>query len=363
MEEQTKHTVMENKKSERVNIDIASIFRTLWSNKRRFLKVWVITFVLSCIWILPQPRYYTTEVSIAPESEDAGAAGGLASLASNFGFDIGSGSSDAIYPQLYPDLISSTEFITDLFDVHVTTLKGDVSTDYYDYLVSHQKKNLLTLPFSTALRWLKSLGEKQEDPIVGKDGKRFDPFHLTHNTTEVVKAVQSNISCVYSRTTSVVTITVTDQDPMVSALMADSIKAHLQNYITDYRTKKARLDVEHYQQMRDSAEVEYDKAMRAYSRFCDAHQNVILQSFQSERDKLENDLSTKQTMLASMEAQLQASKVKLQERTPAFTTLINATIPVKPAGPKRMIFVAAMLFLATLGTIVHVFRRELMEWF
>ena len=68
-------------------------------------------------------------------------------------------------------------------------------------------------------------------------------------------------------------------------------------------------------------------------------------------------------MLASMEAQLQASKVKLQERTPAFTTLINATIPVKPAGPKRMIFVAAMLFLATLGTIVHVFRRELMEWF
>ncbi len=330
MEEQTKHTVMENKKSERVNIDIASIFRTLWSNKRRFLKVWVITFVLSCIWILPQPRYYTTEVSIAPESEDAGAAGGLASLASNFGFDIGS---------------------------------GNVSTDYYDYLVSHQKKNLLTLPFSTALRWLKSLGEKQEDPIVGKDGKRFDPFHLTHNTTEVVKAVQSNISCVYSRTTSVVTITVTDQDPMVSALMADSIKAHLQNYITDYRTKKARLDVEHYQQMRDSAEVEYDKAMRAYSRFCDAHQNVILQSFQSERDKLENDLSTKQTMLASMEAQLQASKVKLQERTPAFTTLINATIPVKPAGPKRMIFVAAMLFLATLGTIVHVFRRELMEWF
>lgn len=363
MEEQTKHTVMENKKSERVNIDIASIFRTLWSNKRRFLKVWVITFVLSCIWILPQPRYYTTEVSIAPESNEPNVAGGLASLASNFGFDTGSGNSDAIFPQLYPDLIGSTEFITALFDVHVTTLKGDVSTDYYDYLVSHQKKNLLTLPFVVAYRWLKSLGKKPEEPIAGKDGKRFDPFHLTHSTTEIVKMVKSNISCVYSRTTSVVTITVTDQDAMVSALMADSIKAHLQNYITDYRTKKARLDVEHYQQMRDSAEMEYDKAMQAYSRYCDAHQNIILQSFQSERDKLENDLSIKQTMLTTMENQLQESRVRLQERTPAFTTLTNATIPVKPAGPKRMIFVAAMLFLATLGTIVHVFRRELMEWF
>lgn len=362
MEEQTKPTVMEKNKSERVNIDIASIIRTLWSNKRRFFKVWVITFILSCIWILPQPRYYTTEVSIAPESEDAGAAGGLASLASNFGLDIGAGKSDAIYPQLYPDLISSTEFITDLFDVQVTTLKGDVQTDYYDYLVSYQKENYLTLPFHAFMRWLKSLG-KEEEEIPGKNGKRFDPFHLTPNTTLVVKAVRDNIGCVYSRTTSVVTITVTDQDPMVSALMADSIKAHLQDYIIDYRTKKARLDVAHYQMMRDSAEVEYDKAMRAYSRYCDAHQNIILQSFQSERDKLENDLSSKQSMLTSMETQLQASKVRLQERTPAFTTLTNATVPVKPAGPKRMIFVAAMLFLVTLGTIVHIYRRELQEWF
>jgi hypothetical protein len=46
-----------------------------------------------------------------------------------------------------------------------------------------------------------------------------------------------------------------------------------------------------------------------------------------------------------------------------FTTLTNATVPVKPAGPKRMIFVAAMLFLATCGTLAHLFRQELKEWF
>ena len=90
---------------------------------------------------------------------------------------------------------------------------------------------------------------------------------------------------------------------------------------------------------------------------------VIVTPTRISSDKLENDLSIKQTMLTTMENQLQESRVRLQERTPAFTTLTNATIPVKPAGPKRMIFVAAMLFLATLGTIVHVFRRELMEWF
>ena len=44
-------------------------------------------------------------------------------------------------------------------------------------------------------------------------------------------------------------------------------------------------------------------------------------------------------------AQLQAAQSKVQERTPAFTLLKGAAVPVKPAGPKRMIFVAFMLFL------------------
>ena len=354
---------METDKRSSLNINISRIFRDLWANKKRFLKVWIWTFVLSCIWILPQPRYYTTEVSIAPESGESSAAGGLASLASNFGISLGTENADAIYPQLYPDVIGSTEFIVGLFDIQVTTLEGDVRTDYFDYLRNHQKENVLTYPFVFAQRWVKSIFKKPEDEIPGKDGKRFDPFRLSFTTTQIVKGVQEKIDCIYSRTTGVVTITVTDQDPLVSALMADSIKAHLQDYITDYRTKKARQDVAHYQQMRDNAEQEYNQAMSAYSSFCDSHKNITMQSFMSEQNKLENDMDLKQNMLSTMETQLQAAKVKLQERTPAFTTLTNATVPVKPAGPKRMIFVAVMLFLATCFTIAKMYRHELEEWF
>ena len=123
---------MDNDKKQK--IDFSKLIRSLWGHRKRFLKVWIWTFVLSCIWILPQPRYYTTEVSISPESAEGNAAGSLASLASNFGLDIGRNASDAIYPQLYPDLMSSTEFLVGLLDIHVTTLEGDVSTDYYTYL-------------------------------------------------------------------------------------------------------------------------------------------------------------------------------------------------------------------------------------
>jgi LPS O-antigen subunit length determinant protein (WzzB/FepE family) len=60
--------------------------------------------------------------------------------------------------------------------------------------------------------------------------------------------------------------------------------------------------------------------------------------------------------------QLQASKAKLQERMPAFTILQGASVPVKPSGPKRMVFVAAMLFLATVITSLVVCRKHFPEF-
>ena len=189
--------------------------------------------------------------------------------------------------------------------------------------------------------------EKEDETPRGQVASDINPFRMNRKDYKLMEDVMKKINCAVDKKNSVITITVKDQDPLVCATMADSVKKHLQDFIIRYRTSKAKEDVVHYQQMRDNAEHEYDMAMAAYSRFCDSHQNIILQSFQSERDKLENNLALKQNALTAMETQLQATKVKLQEKTPAFTTLKIATVPVKPAGPKRMLFVLGMLILAS----------------
>ena len=347
----------------KMTIDFKQIWMTLWNKKKLFFKVWVVTFLLSCLWILPQPRYYTTEVSVAPESADAKEAGNLASIASSFGVNIGNGSSDAIYPQLYPDLFESTNFIVGLLDIKVRTKDGEVETDYYTYLKDYQKKNILLAPFKAVMNWIKSLFAEQEVEIPGKDGKRFNPFELSRATTDIVKKVQKKIQCTYSRTTDVVTIEVTDQDPLVCALLADSIKQHLQNFVTDYRTKKSRIDLEYYDILTAEAKANYEKARMKYAAFSDASTSISLKSVELKMQDMENDMQAKYNIYSAMSTRREAAMAKVQENTPAFTELKNATVPVKPAGPKRMIFVAAMLFLATCGTIAHLFRKELIEWF
>ena len=351
---------METQNNNQQIIDLGKVFRTIWDNRRRFYKVWAWTFVLSCIWILPQPRFYTCDVKLAPEMNGEEDGGGLAGLASSFGINIGgSVGQDAIYPSLYPELFESPEFIVGLYNIQITTIDGEISTDYYTYIKKHQKKNPLTWPLVWTRIKITSLFESKDTTPSGNGQGSINPFRMSRRDYMLMQKIMQNINCTVDTKNDVVSIRITDQDPLVCATMADSVKTHLQNFIIRYRTSKAAEDVIHYRQLRDNAEAEYDIAMQAYSRFCDTHNDIILQSFQSERDKLEGDLALKQNSLAAMETQLQNSKVKLQEKTPAFTTLKSATVPVKPAGPKRMLFVIFMLFVTSLGTAFYLLRKNL----
>jgi len=292
-------------------------------------------------------------------SSDQGV-GGLSSLASSFGFNVGgTESQDAIYPMLYPELFENPEFIVGLYDIHVTTKDGKISTDYFTYMKKHQKKNPLTWPFLWTMFKITSLFETEDTTPRGDVKSGINPFMMNRKDFNLMQQIIRSINCSVDKKTSVITINVTDQDPLVCATMADSVKQHLQDFIIRYRTSKAKEDVAHYQQMRDSAEVEYLAAMRAYSRYSDTHMDITLQTFQSERDKLENDMMLKQNSLGAIETQLQNTKVKLQEKTPAFTTLKSATVPVKPAGPKRMFFVLGMLILVTFGYSLWIVRNVL----
>lgn len=342
-------------------IDLREVFKKSWSKKRVFLIVGVITIILSSIWIFPQPRYYMAEVSLAPEvsGEDVN---GLAGIASSFGYNIGSAGTDALYPTLYPDLMESNDFTAGLMTIQITTTATDdepsITTDYYTYLKLHQKKNLLTSPFTKAFNSIKEFlsKEKAGKPLTAKE---LNPFKLSQKDTDLFDKAKNNITCDVDKKTDVISISVKDQDPLICATMADSVRQHLQDFIIQYRTKKARIDVEHYQHLADSAKLEYESAVNKYSIFCDANQDVVLQSVNSKRDALEQDMQFKYNTYNALATQLEAMKAKVQERTPAFTTLKNASVPVKPAGPKRILFIGAMLFISFILTFLYVAKDDL----
>lgn len=340
-------------------IDLREVAKRIWSRKSLFFKVWAITFVLACLWILPVPRTYTAEVKLAPEMESS-SGGALSSIASSFGFDLGNmETTDAISPVLYPDLFDSNSFIVSLLSIQVENEEGDIKTDYYTYLKDYQKTTFYKVPIIWLKRTIKNLFPKKDLKSGSEGGGGIDPFMLSEKEFMLVESVKNLISCSVDKKTGVITIGVEDQDRIICATLADSISVRLQNFITDYRTNKARIDVAYYESLTESSRKEYEASVAAYSRFCDNNRNAILQTYLSRQDELENDMQLKLQTYTAMNTQLQNAKAKVQERTPAFTVLDAASAPIKASKPKRMIFVAAMLILATFCTFVYLLKDDI----
>lgn len=342
-------------------IDIVQLVRKLYQRRRLFLlKVWPITFVVSCLIIVSIPRYYTSEARLAPEMAGSDGGGTLSSLAASFGLNLGSmETSDAINPMLYPDLMDDDGFVTKLFSIRVKTTDGEIDTDYYNYLKSYQKKpwwGIITQAISTVI---KAILPKVEAKGPSGEGGERSPYWLTEEEFGKAESVRANIRFNVNEKTGIISVHTMAQDPLVAKILADSVQAHLQQFITDYRTNKARIDVEHYEQLAKKTRMEYDNICKKYSRYIETNTNIVMASYQTTRENLMKDMQMKYTTYTSIMAQLEASKAKLQERTPAFTQLKGASVALYPAGPKRMIFVIFMLILVTIVTAAIILRKDL----
>ena len=342
---------MEENKKELKVIDIVDIAKKLWAGKKLYAKTLPIAFVIACIYIMGFPRYYTTTVKLAPELGGTSISTTLGSLASSFGFDLDNlQSNDAITPLLYPDLMEDNGFVTGMFNVQVKSKDGSIKTTYHDYLKEHQKSVIWSVPIT----WIKSLFPKGEEG----EGGFTDPYILSQDEDDIADCIRDRIKIDFDKKNVVISISIKDQDALICKTIGDSAKARLQDFITDYRTSKARTDYEYYLKLTMEAKQDYEKVRQRYGSLADANSKVALKSLELKLEDMENDLQLRYNAYTTLNTQMQASKAKIQERTPAFTVIKGASMPLKPSEPKRMVFVAFILLLTFAGTSLYILRRQ-----
>ena len=346
-------TVQPKKKSDPI-IDFPRLWAALVRRKTTYFKV--IPTVVLVVWIisLGLPDYYKCKIQLAPEDNSGQSVSSLAMLASTFGVNLGSNSGgDAIKPMFFPDLMNSVEFNTSLFNIMVKRPTDKAPMTYYDYLKNEQQ-DPWWITFKNAF-----FSDKEEK----KTGLvEVNPFELTAEQTAIAGMIKSKIICDISNSLKtqevLVSIEVTDQDPHVAAIMVDSVKEHFQAFVTDYKTKKARHDLEFTEKLYKDAKKDYERARRLYAEFLDGNQDLLLESVRQKQTDLENEMQLLYNNYNAISTQLLAAKVRVQEVTPAFTTLEPATVPLWPSGPNRSRLVVLFTIVALFFTTIWVLYDE-----
>lgn len=343
--------------NKKIIVNITDALHIIRADKRQ-MAIWLaVAAVLGIVVALTTPKTYQSTVMLAPEESGAGFSGSISSLASMVGMNMKLGQTgDALYPEIYPDLVSSIDFTIGLFPVQVATKDGSVHTDYYTYLTRHERTALTDYPRNALAAVMRAMRPKEPTPAKGRNDAAAGPIWLTRDQAEVAKAVTSLINCAVDKKTNVITLTAQAQDPLVAATMADSVRQHLQVAITDYRTKKARTDLLYMQQLFAAAKADYDKSRQAYAAYADANQDVNLQAYKLKEEDMENDMQLKYNIYQQVVEQLQLAKAKVQERTPAFTVMQSAAVPTKPNSRGRA---ATVLIWIALGFVA---RTAVLAW-
>lgn len=332
---------------EEYEVDLLDLALRLWHSRRKLLKWTLIGAVAGLVIAFSIPKEYVTEAKLSPELTDSKkGSGGLSALASMAGISGGAGSTEAVYPQLYPDIVSSIPFLTGLFSVEVQTESGEKLT------VEKYLQDDIRAPWWSAILGLpgKVIGlfsSEEETP----EGHHLDNFQLTLEETRMVEALRARIT---AEVEDYVSVSVTMQDPLVSAILCDTVVSRLQQYVTNYRTDKAREDLLFAEKICAEAQQEYYDAQKKLADYIDRNHGLATQSARITRERMENETQLAFALYNQMAHRVQTCQTVVQQETPVYVVIEPPTVPIKAASPRKLLFLIGFAFLGFVACAVWI---------
>lgn len=295
---------------------------------KKWKLVFIVTFIFSVLGVLmalKAQKQYRTTMTLAPEVVARNRSFALSSMM-NINYLMAQTNTDALNITLFPEISTSTPFLASLFNVPVTPyvsledqLKGvpvDTTTVFLHILGRDR-----TLSEKEARKRAEADAEYVYDDSV------IDPGNLTPRQMVVANALKGAISTDVNQKTGVTTISVTMDDRMIVKQLADTVCQRLQDFVTEYRTSKARRDYEQYEKLAEEAHKELVKAQAAYAASVDYDRSVILQSVNSERQRLQNEANLANQIYSQLAQQRESAKAKVQDDKPVYAVVQPPTVP------------------------------------
>lgn len=333
-----------------IEIDLIDILRKIITYRRVLYKAAGIGLIVGVVVALSMPSQYTVQVTLSPEIGNSKGSGGLAGLAASFlGNGVTMGETvDALNASLSADIVSSTPFLLEILNMQViVSPKGDRMDlgSYLDHCSSPWWSYIIGFP-SLIINGVQSFFKDEQ--ITDKISQ--GAIELSKEENDRINFLKNHITAGIDKKTAITSISVTLQDPKVTAIVADSIIHKLQEYIINYRTFKAKEDCAYLSKLFEERKEEYYVAQGNYADYMDSHDDLILQSVRAEQERLQNDMNLAYQVYSQVANQLQVARAKVQEEKPIFAMVEPAVVPLEPSGVSKKVYVLLFVCIAVICT-------------
>lgn len=304
--------------------------------------------LLAAVYTFSQPNQYTSRITVLPELQTKSGVNlaSLGSLAGLAGIDVSGmgGGTDAIRPELYPNVLQSAPFALSLLKQPVKE-KGQREVKPFETYWQQ-------LPSTWLSTWLPAGEADEEEGMAANNGS--EALELSKAQEGMTSELHERVKAGYDKKTGVLTISATMPDPVVAAQIANLSLSYLAEYVTGYRTEKVRREVDFLVRQVKVANKRYQDAQYALSIYRDQNRSLFLNTAKVEEQRIQAEFLLAQDLFNSISKQAEMAKIKVQEQTPVFKVLEPAQIPRKKSGPKRIMTVLGGVLLGLVLALVFV---------
>lgn len=290
-----------------------------WKYRRYYAIACAISILIAIFISLSIPKVYAAQVKVVDEQKETNLLIGLNSLTSSYlqqQIGVQSGIDNA---EIYSMHLMSRSFAEEMANVEINGYR----INYFQYLRQYHKEPWWTATINAIANIFAKKNEKDK----------------------IITIIQDNIKYKFESKSSIITIQFTDNNPVVAALMVDSIATHLQKFITNVKISKYRYDLINAIQIRKKTGEKYHETQRAYASFCDSHQEVSFGNDSIKKDVLQKERDDAFTVYSNACEQYIRALAYMNKRTIAFSMLKNATVPQTYIEPRLLVYIIVYTFI------------------
>nr|WP_281280787.1 Wzz/FepE/Etk N-terminal domain-containing protein [Fodinibius sediminis] len=329
-------------------MDLVALVQIFWNERILIVKITGAFLLVGLLVALLSPEEYSTSATLMPESQSTqGRAGNLLQqYGGMLGIRGGNIPGENIPTSLYPDIIESIPYQVELMNKSVYFSKFDTTVTPHVFfseiytpfnLIGFIKSYTIGLP-GKIIGLFRSSENSNTEPII-TEVNRDSVLQISGSQMGTVSKLKNRLTV--TTESGVITVKSEFPDPQAAAEIAHNGIILLKEYVREYRTQKAKEDLEYVEEQLASAKKRFEKAQQMLAEFRDSNISLATAKARTREQELQSQYDLAFEIYNSMNQRREQARLQVQEQTPVFSILQPVSVPLSNSAPNRKLILIA----------------------
>lgn len=351
-------------------IDLKDLFIKIWTQRKLILVVTAIAIVIGLLVAFLSPVEYSASCTVVPQQTEK-SGGNLAGIASMMGVNLGSGmSGETLSPTVYPNIVKSAPYCSDIMQTKITTKKSSVPITLYEYYTEdeYRDKNLFSiiakytigLP-GTILSAITSNDSEDLGQAIYSDTITGKVISLSEDERKVYEIISNSIQLELNSKDGYIVLGYSFGEPEAVAQITQNLYTTLDKYVRNYKAQKAEDNLIFVQSSYEDARADFLRKQSELAAFQDANRDLSTASARAILRRLNSEYDIAFTVYNELAKQLEQAKLAVKQSIPVLTVIDPVVVPNQKSAPRRAMILIVFTFLGFIIGIGWVFIKPFID--